>query len=225
MQIVILNGGKGKRVRDISKKKPKCLINISKRPFIYHQIKLLKKRGLKNFIFCLGYKYQQISKYLNLNFDDLKKNISIEKKELGTGGALINAKKYLDDIFFITYGDSYLNINYKNIYKKFIKTKKLGLITVIKGKLVNTYTPNILIKNKKILDKKNNDKYNYIDYGLIVLNKKALLNMKRKKFSLDKIIINLIKKNEMAFIDIKKKFYEIGSLKGIRELNHKLKND
>ena len=49
MQIVILNGGKGTRVRAISKNNPKCMISFNGKPFINHQINLLKKWGLKKY--------------------------------------------------------------------------------------------------------------------------------------------------------------------------------
>lgn len=223
MQIVILNGGKGKRVKKVSKDNPKCLINFCDKPFLFHQIKLLKKKKIKKFVFCLGYRSQQIKNYLKLNFSNLKKNISTEKKKLGTGGAIINAKKYLDNIFFIIYGDSYLDINYVSLYKKLKKSNNAnGLITVINSKLVKDHTPNILIKNKKIIDKSNNVKFNYIDFGLIVLKKQSISKLKLKKFSLDSIILDLIKKNQMIFVDMKKKFYEIGSVQGIKELSSKL---
>ena len=56
MQIVILNGGKGTRVKSVSKNKPKCMINFNKKPFISHQINLLKKKDLKKYFFAWGIK-------------------------------------------------------------------------------------------------------------------------------------------------------------------------
>ena len=47
MQIVVLNGGKGTRVKSVSKNNPKCMINFYGKPFINHQINLLKKKGFK----------------------------------------------------------------------------------------------------------------------------------------------------------------------------------
>ena len=101
MQIVILNGGKGTRVKSVSKNKPKCMINFNKKPFISHQINLLKKKGFKKIFFCLGYKAKTIIKYLDsLNISGVKIEYSIETKPLGTGGALINSFNKLDNIFF-----------------------------------------------------------------------------------------------------------------------------
>ena len=51
MQIFILNGGYGKRVKEFSFNKPKCLINFKKKPFIYYQLKLLKKKRNKKNLF------------------------------------------------------------------------------------------------------------------------------------------------------------------------------
>ena len=96
MQIFILNGGLGKRVKKISLNKPKCLIEFNNKPFLYYQLNLLKKNGFKDIVSCLGYKSNQILKYLKINHK-LYKNIrwTKESKKLDTGGALINSKKLM----------------------------------------------------------------------------------------------------------------------------------
>ena len=54
-QIVILNGGKGSRVKSIASGKPKCLIDINNKPFLYRQLKLIKKNNVKNVVICCGF--------------------------------------------------------------------------------------------------------------------------------------------------------------------------
>ena len=74
-QLVLLNGGFGTRVKSISKKKPKCLIKFKKKSFLYWQLNMFKKNGIKEVIICTGYKNKYIVKelkYLNI------KNINIK---------------------------------------------------------------------------------------------------------------------------------------------------
>ena len=177
MQIVVLNGGKGTRVKSISRNNPKCMINFNGKPFIDYQTKLLKKKGFKKIYFCLGYKAKNIIKYLNsLNFKNVKIEYSIEKKPLGTGGALINSWNKIDNIFFLTYGDSYLQIDYKKILRKFKSSKKNCLMTVVHKNKVIDHHPNILIKKGNIKLCGYSSEANYIDFGALIFKKK---NIKR----------------------------------------------
>ncbi len=216
MQIFILNGGHGKRVKEFSSNKPKCLISFKKKPFIYYQLNLLKKKGINEICLCLGYKSTEIIKYLKKN-PRLSKNVNYvtENKKLGTGGALFNAQKYMNDYFFVTFGDSYLDINYKKIFNYFKKKKYSGLVTVIKKKKVPYHDPNLLIKNNKIVSYKKHKKFNFIDYGLMVFKKKVFIRKSVNKIPLSKIIKKLIKDDDICFIEINKKFNEIGSKYGI----------
>jgi NDP-sugar pyrophosphorylase family protein len=220
-QILILNGGTGTRVKSISKGGPKCLIKICNKTFLYLQLGEIKRQGIKDIVISCGYKSQMIIDEIKKKYiKDLNLNIKIstEKKKLGTGGAILNAYKYLDDCFFVTYGDSWLNVNYKAVGKKFINSKKSSIMTLINVSSVKNHRPNILLKNDKIVSykKNNNDKsFKYIDYGLIAFKKNIFLNFKKnfvlKKFDLKKIIKGLIKKNELVGHVVKKKFYTIGT--------------
>ena len=117
--VLILSGGKGTRVKKFTKKIPKCLIDINGKPFLYHQLRYLKKNNFKNVLISIGYMGDKINKYLKENIDFINyKTINDGKKPLGTGGATLKALKYLKNYFFIIYGDSYLNFEIKNLKKK-----------------------------------------------------------------------------------------------------------
>ena len=61
-QILLLNGGLGKRVKSISKNKPKCFIKFNQKSFLFWQLKFFKANGIKKVIICAGYKSQFILK-------------------------------------------------------------------------------------------------------------------------------------------------------------------
>ena len=224
-QIVILNGGFGRRVKSLSKGVPKCLIKFASKSFLFLQLQLIKKKGIKNIVICCGYKSNSIIKELKKKYIKklgLKISVSVERKKLGTGGAIINANKYLHNNFFIIYGDSWLDINYRKIGKKFISSNKKCIMTVIKSSLVKNHKPNIFLKNNEIYNyqkNSNNKNFKYIDYGLIALRKDVLQYFSnKKKFDLNLIIKYLIKYQDIEAYKIKKKFYHIGSLEGIKEI-------
>jgi len=67
IKILILCGGKGKRMGKYTKKIPKPLIKVGKIPIIQHKINYYKSQGFKNLIFCTGYKANVMKKFLKKN--------------------------------------------------------------------------------------------------------------------------------------------------------------
>ncbi len=116
MKAVILAGGKGKRLKPITDYLPKPLVPINGIPIIEWQIKYFKKFGVSEFVICAGYRAEQIISHLQSKKLGVKLEYSIEKKPLGTGGAIKNAKKYLgDDEFYAINGDVLTMLNLKSL--------------------------------------------------------------------------------------------------------------
>ncbi len=190
---IILSGGKGTRVKKYTKIKPKCLVDVNGKPFLYHQLKYLKKNNLKKIIISIGYLGKKVEKYLEQNIDFIHtKTIDDGIKPLGTGGATLKALKYLNKNFFIIYGDSYLNFD----LKKMIKKKNLATMAIFKNK--NKYDKsNIELKKlKKILYFKKNSKkgLKYIDYGVSYVNKQIFKGINRKNLIFQNFISKFQKK-------------------------------
>ncbi len=107
MLALILAGGYGKRLRPYTEKVPKPLVLINGKPILEYQLMWLKKQGVKDFIFLVGYKADSIIQYFN---DGKKWNVnilySIEDVPAGTGGAIYNARHLIDrDEFLVVNGD------------------------------------------------------------------------------------------------------------------------
>ena len=131
--------------------------------------------------------------------------------------------KISSENFFVIFGDSYLDVNYIGIYKKFISYKKLGLMTIYKNNNQNNLNieglSDVEFKKNKIIkyDKdKRNENMLYINYGIGVFNKSIfkIFNFKNI-FDIQFIYQRLINHNQLASINIKRQFYEIGSRSGI----------
>jgi NDP-sugar pyrophosphorylase family protein len=220
-QIVIIAGGLGSRLGKLTRKTPKALIKIDKKPFIYYQLNQLSKQGFKKVVICVGYLGDKIKKYIG---NDKKFNLNIQysfdnKKLLGTAGCIRKAIPLLEDNFFVTYGDTYLPVNFKNIQKSFEKQNAKALITVYKNynKLGSS---NVCFKGKNIFYKKNSKlkKMNFIEYGVSVFSKEIFTETKFKKLSdLSSILSLLSKRKKLNYYVVKKRFYEIGSYSGLKE--------
>jgi len=113
--VVILAGGKGQRLRPLTKKTPKPMLKINKKPILLYLINKLKSQGFKRFIFCLKYKSSIIKKYFD-NGNKYGVNISYknEAKYLGTAGPILNAKKIINKSlpFIVCNGDILTDVNF-----------------------------------------------------------------------------------------------------------------
>ncbi len=219
---ILLAGGLATRLRPLTENIPKSLIDINGEPFIAHQLKLLKKNNITDVVICSGYLGEQIQNFVG-NGANFGLNISYSfdgPNLLGTAGAIKKAINLLDDNFFVIYGDSYLPCNYLDIQHAYLNSNKISLMSVYKNH--NKFDKsNVIYKNGNIVtyDKKNHTKeMQYIDYGLGIFNKKAFnIVPENNPYDLADLYQTLLKTNQLSAIEIAQRFYEIGSISGIKE--------
>jgi NDP-sugar pyrophosphorylase family protein len=226
--VAILAGGLATRLYPVTKTIPKSMIELAGKTFISHQIELLKKKGITRVVICTGYLGEQIKDFLK---DGTEHGISVDysfdgDKLLGTGGALKKALPLLGNIFFVMYGDSYLNTDFKSILDYFLSHDKMGLMTVYKNENLWDKS-NIIYSEGKILkyDKKDiSPEMKYIDYGLGLLRKEAFQNITENEvLDLADLYKELINREGMLGYEVKERFYEIGSSEGLEETEKYLK--
>jgi NDP-sugar pyrophosphorylase family protein len=198
------------------------MLRVAGKPFIAHQLALLKKNGITKVVICSGYLSEQIEDFIG---DGKQFGLSINfsadgEKPLGTGGAIRKALLLLGDTFFVMYGDTYLTIDFKSISDFFLSQNKKGLVTVLRNK-DQWGKSNIVLKNGKIIkyDKKEKTTdMEYIDYGLSMLRKSAFDEIRDEEvFDLAKVYQSLIYKEQMIGYEVKSRFYEIGSAQALAE--------
>ncbi len=135
MKCVILAGGKGTRISEVSKNIPKPMIKVLGKPIISRIISHYYKFGIREFIIAAGYKKEVLKKY----FKNKKSNKSMRLKVIDTGlktmtgGRIKRLKKYLkDETFLLTYGDGLSNLNIKKLIKFHKKNKKIATLTAVR---------------------------------------------------------------------------------------------
>lgn len=221
MQMVILAGGLGTRLGELTASIPKPMVLIHGRPFLQYQIELLKKNGINSILLCIGHLGEAIQAYFG---DGSRLGVRISyshegEKLLGTGGCLKNAEPHLESAFFVMYGDSYLMLDYAAVEKAFQSDPEKGLMVVYKNN--NQYDQsNITVAQGYILDygiDKAAPKA-YIDEGLSVLRKDFLADFKSGEvFSLGSLFQKLIRQRKLRALETSQRFYEIGSPAGFEE--------
>ena len=223
MQAVIMAGGLATRLRPLTNDIPKSLISIKGKPFLQFQIELLTHYGIKEIVLCAGYKGKKIESYFgNGNKFGVKIIYSYEKDRLlGTGGALKLAESYLARRFFLIWGDSYVRLNYKEMYDFHLKNSDDFDVTIAIFYNIRNYDKSNVIYERgriKKYEKNSKDEMKYIDAGIMVFNKKTLKKIPSGKvFQIEGLLHKLAKEEKLKPFLIKKRYYEIGSLKGLSQ--------
>ena len=200
MQAVIICGGKGSRLKSIIGNTPKALVKFNKVENLKRQIKILRKNGIKKFIFLVNHFEKEISQFLKINFND---NFIIHKDKdyFGTAGCLYSAKKHLEKNFLIVYSDIYFDFN----FKKFIKssTAKKTILSCVVHANDHPHDSDTVNLDKnfyiKKINKKNSgiNKINNAITGIYFADKKFLSQFKFLKYRsydlVNDIFIKLLK--------------------------------
>jgi N-acetyl-alpha-D-muramate 1-phosphate uridylyltransferase len=224
LPIAILAGGLATRLRPVTETVPKALLEINGEPFLGHQLRLLARGGLERAVLCVGHLGDQIREYA---CDGRRFGLEIAysfdgPQLLGTAGAIRRALPLLGDAFFVLYGDSYLPCNYRAAERVFLDSGKPGLMTVFRND-GRWDTSNVEFSEGRILAYDKTDRTSrmrYIDYGLGLFQKAAFEALQEGQArDLAAVYQDLLGRGELAAYEMRERFYEIGSLAGIRELS------
>jgi NDP-sugar pyrophosphorylase family protein len=227
LTVAILAGGLATRLRPVTETIPKALVEVSGEPFLAHQLRMLRDRGITRAVLCLGYRGDQVRDYagsgerfgihLDYSFDG--------PVLLGTAGAIRRALPLLPDQFLVVYGDSYLPCDYAAISRSFDASGKTGLMTVYRNE-GQWDTSNVEFSGGAILayDKVHRTpRMRHIDYGLGAFRRDAFAALPDDRPSdLAGLYQDLLRRGELAAFEVDQRFYEIGSFAGIRDLEEYL---
>ncbi len=156
--VMILCGGRGTRLQDVTELLPKPMVPIGEQPILWHIMRTYAAFGVRRFILCLGYKRETFIDYF-VNFHlrtadatvklghnaEIKFHSDVDEANwevtlAGTGldsmtaTRIVRASKYLapdDQNFFLTYGDGLCDVNLDDLYRFHRKSDKLLTITAV----------------------------------------------------------------------------------------------
>ena len=133
MKVVILAGGRGSRLSELTKKIPKPMVKINNIPILIYIMKHYSKYGFKDFVIASGYKKSIIKKYFKKKILDWKIDVVSTGLDSQTGGRIKRLKKILSNKrFFLTYGDGISNVNIKKLMNYHLKKKAVMTLTAVR---------------------------------------------------------------------------------------------
>jgi NDP-sugar pyrophosphorylase family protein len=230
LPVVILAGGLATRLRPLTEKIPKSLLEVVGRPFLEHQIVLLRKNGVTEIFLCVGYLGEMIEElfgegktfgvHISYSYDG--------RKLLGTGGAIKKLLPKLPDSFFVLYGDAYLKIDYRAVADHFQKSAKPALMTVFRNE--DAWDRSNVWFEKGTLRRYSKTErlpqMRYIDYGLTICSRSIFADYPADEpFDLAAVFEELSQRGQLAGFEVFQRFYEIGSHDGLEELDRLLREE
>lgn len=222
MPAVILAGGLATRLGTLTEKTPKALIEVAGHPFLWHQLALLRRNGIRRVVLLVGHFGEAISQRFG---DGASLGMSIQYSFdgptlLGTAGAVRRALPLLPQQFFVLYGDSYLMCNYGEVQAAFQQSGLPAMMTVYcnEGRFDKS---NVEFDGVRILryEKAHTSRaMHHIDYGLGAFDQRAFSPLSEGKvYDLASVYKDLLRSRQLAAYEVHERFYEIGSLEGLRD--------
>ena len=215
VDLVILCGGRGSRLKKLTINYPKPLLKIEGIPFIKFIINRYQKLNLNKIYLLAGYKGNLIKKKFHLVKHNLiDTEVIIEKKPMGTAGALSLIKKKIKNKFILLNADSYVEHDLEKFFSK--KNSLFGKMILVKNKNYksNSKLSNLSLKKGLVSFNKNS---NLMNAGIYFFDKKIFKFIKNTYQSLENEVLPiLINKKKICGNITKSKFIDIGIKKNYK---------
>jgi NDP-sugar pyrophosphorylase family protein len=235
MQCVILAGGLATRMRPLTETIPKALITVGGLPFIDHQLAWLAAHGVTGVVLSVGYRGDMLRDHVGDGGRfGLEVSVVDEGAVLrGTAGALRLAldRGALDDAFLVTYGDSFLPIDFAEVWRHFAAAGAPALMTVFRN-AGRWDTSNVIFRAGRVelYDKHRVTRpaadFDYIDYGLSAMRRSVIEQLipplpppgqPGPPSDLADLFHQLSQRGELAGFEATERFFEIGSPAGLQD--------
>jgi MurNAc alpha-1-phosphate uridylyltransferase len=222
LPVAILAGGLATRLRPITEKIPKSLVEVAGEPFIIRQLDYLHRQRVRDVVLCIGYLGEMIKAVVG---DGSRFGLTVSYSMdgpvlLGTGGALRRASPFLGEACFVLYGDSYLPVDFGAIEAEFCASSQPALMTILYNE-DRWDKSNVLLVDGKLAEynkRAPRPDFAYIDYGLSIVRREIIESCPANRaFDLANVYHTLSLEKRLHGYEVFKRFYEIGSPGGLME--------
>jgi NDP-sugar pyrophosphorylase family protein len=133
LPVVVLCGGLGTRLRPAVGDRPKALAPVGGRSFLAMQLELLRERGARHFVLCVGHMAEQIEAAFGAG-SALGARIDYSRdgaKLLGTGGALKRAERFFAPAAVVVNGDTYIDVDLRHLSRVHASARSRGAVATL----------------------------------------------------------------------------------------------
>ncbi len=181
MKILIMCGGRGRRLGSLTEQFPKPLIKLNKRTILEIKLEEYIHQGFDQIVFCIGYKGDLIRKKIAQSNLDIRAEFSDAGEDAGILGRLYHARELFDDQVLMTYGDTFSNIELSRFIAKHQSSDNEA--TIVVAPIQNPFGLVEFDHNNKVTYFKEKPVLSYF-IGYSIVNKSAFDLIPPKIFSL-----------------------------------------
>lgn len=212
--VVIMAGGKGMRLRPLTKNIPKPMLKVGNKPILQNLIEKFRENGYENFILSVNYKSKIIKDYFG---DGTELGVSIkyieEKIRMGTAGSLSLLKTKPKEPFFVINGDLMINLDFEKMMHFHCENNSIATMCVRQHSISSSYGVVNLNKEKIVSIEEKPKQKCYINTGIYILDPKCTRLIPKKFYDMPTLFKKIIEKKYKAisfplnenWIDIGKK--------------------
>ena len=222
LPVAILAGGLATRLRPLTDELPKSLLTVAGRPFIFHQLDLLREQGVKRVVLCIAHLGERIRAAVDAALaPGLSVSYSFDGATLlGTGGALRQALPLLGEEFFVVYGDSYVSCSLQRIQAAYREAQRPALMAITRND--DGREPcNVRFSRGLLLDydkRAPRPDMRHIDFGVSVLSRTVFAaSAHGEAIDLADILHDLAVRGDLAAFEVTERLHEIGSPQGLKD--------
>jgi len=224
-QVVIMAGGLGSRLGDLTKNTPKPMLEIKGKPILEYIIESFKNQGFNKFILCVNYRKEAIQQYFG---DGSKLNVYIdyivEEKRLGTAGALSLIKNdRFDAPFFVVNGDVISTIQYTHLLEFYNANKATAVMCIKELSHTNPYAEVKFDKSKNLLSLKEKPTNSFhINLGVYLLGPEILELLPNNEFyDMPNLFLKALEnKNVVKVFNVNEDWVDIGQPKDYQTIRN-----
>ncbi len=219
--VAVLAGGLASRMRPLTQSIPKSMLEVAGRPFVDHHLNLLREKGFRRVVMCVGYLSEMIVAHIGdgADYGLAVSYVNDGEKPLGTGGAIVQALPHLGQKFFVTYGDTYLDVDYRGMVSVMDGNCHLGVMALYRNN-GKWDTSNATIENGLTRYSKQNPLPDapFIDYGISLVSCELFQDFPAgQTFDLADALEAAANAGRLAAYEVHNRFYEVGSIKGLQK--------
>lgn len=225
--VVLMAGGLGKRLGNITKNNPKPLVELQENVAIIDVILMnLIRQGMKEIYVTLNFKWKKIKNYLTKRYSkDIALNFIVEKQKMGTAGSLFYLKNKLPDNFILMNADIVTSLDFNSLAK--FHAKNNNLISVAANKTSYEISKGVIEFSGSVIQsitEKPKKDYTY-NAGIYVINKKCIENIKEEYLDMPDLISQFIPTKKVGIFPLLEYWKDLGLPRDLEEAKKDLINE
>lgn len=220
-KVVIMAGGRGIRLRPLTKNIPKPMLIVGNKPILHTIVKKFKESGYTNFIICVNYKSKIIKDYFG---DGEKFGVKIEyiheNTRMGTAGALSLLKKKPKEPFFVINGDLLTNLDFEKLLDFHLSHNSKATMCITEHNIDSPYGE-VSLDNENIVSVKEKPKHKiFVNAGVYVLDPQCISLVPKKFYDMTSFFNKIIfKKYKVVSFPIGEFWLDIGRMNDYKKAN------